>query len=54
MVSIISTPETVALASFPASRICTRVILTRRAEMYLEKPTLTATDATPIKVRGRL
>ena len=33
MVSTIWMPETVAEASLPASRICTRVMLTRLAEM---------------------
>ena len=50
MVSIISTPETVAAASFPLSRIMTRVILTRFFEMIRDTNTCESTEAMPTSV----
>ena len=54
MVSIISTPETVALASFAAERICTRLRLIRFWEMKRAMTMFTAMEISPSKVSCQL
>ena len=50
MVSIISIPDTVEAARFPLSRIITRVVFTRLAEIILDSHTFPARDASPTAV----
>lgn len=54
MVSTISMPETVAAASLPASRICTRVTFTRFAEIKRAMPRFITTDAMPMAANSGL
>ena len=51
MVSIISMPLTVAASSFPASRICTRVMFMRLFEITRDMTAFSASVTMPISVR---